>query len=753
MKRGVESALRTLRRQKWIVALIFAAVVGLTAFYSLGQPDVYQAASLLILEGEGTAPDSEAINFGFVSDPVRQSPTTQLLILEQAPEVAERAAERVVEVGRAEGAGARPPVLGLGDDPPPLPDLAERVRDRIDIVPQGPEAFVVAATSTDPGEAALLANAFAEAAVDYARSSGGGRVGQSREFLQERVAEAAQDLARAESALEGFMGREGAVGLDQEVSTAISNQSQLESRLSGALIDLQLQEASLEAKERELDRVRPALARRLASSVGREKAAAEEQLGRLEARLEDAYRANPELRAVPTGDPRARAIAPVRRQIEELRQRVADLSERYVAEGLAAGGNPDDPESGVGYAASLEREVAADRIAISGLRTQIAELRRQIRGNEGRLGRVPGQTVGLGQLERELAAAEQRYARLDGLLQEAVIAGESEIGSLRLLRAAEVPDAPVPPRTGRNLTLGGLLGLLLGLGAAVVRGKLDTRLRTPDEVRERGLQVLSTVPDMTPLLRRSFPGKGPRTEVDGREVNKNLVALTAPFSAAAEAYRHLYTRIQLGLPDRVVQTVLVTSAEAGAGKSTTALNLALTAARARRRTLIVDADMRRPSVRRYLGLGDTLALEDLIAAPGQAAASMDRAATGVEGLWAVTVREPVADPLEYLTSGRTQELVQAFRGTFDLVVFDTPPLLLASDAVLLSTLCDASVLVASAGQTDVEALDQVSTELSEAGARTLGVVLNRFDPTAPGYKHTYGYRQRHYSAYHQPAAE
>ena len=750
MKRGVESALRTVHRQWVVVALVFVAVLGATAFFTLRQPDLYQATSLLLLEGDEAG--GEAINFGFEPDPARRSSTAQLLVLEQSPEVAERAAERVVAAAEVLETGERPPVLGPEGAPLSLGDLARRVRARITVVPQGAEAFAVAATSGDPQEAALLANAFAGAAIEYARESGGGRVGQSREFLQEQVDEAGRDLARAESSLQSFMSREGAVGLDQEVSTAVSNQSQLQARLSDAQVDLQLRESSLAAKERELDRVRPALTRRMASSAGREKAAAEDRLGQLETRLEEVYRANPELRTVPAGDPRAQLVASLRRQIEQLQQRVADLSDQYVREGLAAGGNPDDPNSGVGYAASLEREMGADRIAISGLRTQIGELRRQMQGNSGRLGRVPGQSVGLAQFERRRATAEQRYTRLDGLLQEATIAGESEIGSLQLLRQAEVPAGPIPPNTGRNLALGGLLGLLLAFGAATVRSKMDSRLRTPEEVRERGLHVLSTVPDMGPLLRGLLPGSGSRVAVDGREVNRNLVALTAPLSAAAEAYRHLYTRIQFGLPDRVVHTVVVTSPEAGAGKTTTVLNLALTAARARRRTLVIDADMRQPSVGRYLGFEGGLALEDLVADPALAA-GFAGAETGVEGLFAVTVRDPVADPLEYLASNRMRDLVQSFRNTFDLVVIDTPPLLLASDAVLLSPLCDASLLVVSAGQTDAEALDQTAAELSDAGAQILGVVLNRFDPTAPGYKHTYGYRQLHYPAYHQRPLE
>ena len=752
MKRGVESALRTVYRQWVVVSLVFVTVLSLTAFFTLQQPALYQATSLLLLEGTADERGSEAVNFGFVPDPARRTSTAQLLVLEQSPEVAERAAKRVAEAAEAMETGKPFPVLGSGESPVTLDDLARRVRARIAIIPQGAEAFVVAATSGDPREAALLANAFAGAAIEYARESGGGRVGQSREFLQGKVGEAGRDLARAESSLQSFMSRQGAVGLDQEVSTAVSNKSQLQARLSSAQVDLQLREASLAAKARELDRVRPALARRMASSAGREKAAAEDRLGQLETRLEEAYRANPELRTIPVGDSRAQVVASLRLQIEQLQQRVADLSEQYVREGLAAGGNPDDPNSGVGYAASLERDMGADRIAISGLRTQIAELRRQMQGNTGRLGRVPGQSVGLAQLERKRASAEQRYARLDGLLQEAIIAGDSEIGSLRLLRQAEVPAAPIPPHTGRNLALGGLLGLLLAFGAATVRGTMDTRLRTPEEVRERGLHVLSMVPDMGPLLRGVLPGSGSQVSIEGRGVNRNLVALTAPLSAGAEAYRHLYTRIQFGRPDRVVHTILVTSPEASAGKTTTVLNLALTAARARRRTLVIDADMRQPSVGRYLGFTGGLALEDLMSDPA-AAADFARAETGVEGLFAVTVRDPVADPLEYLTSGPMRDLVQSFRDTFDLVIIDTPPLLLASDAVLLSPLCDASLLVVSAGQTDAEALDQAAAELADAGAQILGVVLNRFDPTAPGYKHTYGYRQLHYPAYHQQPVE
>jgi tyrosine-protein kinase Etk/Wzc len=255
---------------------------------------------------------------------------------------------------------------------------------------------------------------------------------------------------------------------------------------------------------------------------------------------------------------------------------------------------------------------------------------------------------------------------------------------------------------------------------------------------------------MQPFLHKAF-GQAEQVTVEGRSVRTNMITLLAPMAAISEAYRHLYTRLQLGIPDRVVETILITSPEAESGKSTTALNLALTVARTNRRTIVVDADMRRPVVHTYLGFEDGPVLQDVLRMDMQSeafASQLDKAFTGYDNLYAITVRTPVETPLELLVSPAMRTLIETLKQHFDMIIFDSPPLLLASDATLLAPLFDATVVVTAAGHTHAEALQQTQEELAEAGAHVMGVVLNKYDPATISSKHTYGYRQRHYANYY-----
>ena len=234
--------------------------------------------------------------------------------------------------------------------------------------------------------------------------------------------------------------------------------------------------------------------------------------------------------------------------------------------------------------------------------------------------------------------------------------------------------------------------------------------------------------------------------VEGHQVSPALVALTRPFSPAAEAFRHLHAALQ---GSAAPQVLLVTGPEVGCGKSLIAANLAVTAAQSGRRVLLVDADLRRPSVHAYLGLGAAPALGE-----GIEAENLIYWNTVVPGLFALTAKTPAKAPAELWGPDQAAQLLAGLRTAFDLVVIDAPPGLVAADAAFLAPHADAALLVAAADRTDADALEQVARELAGAGLAQIGTVLNRFDPDkSVAYRRTFGYRYAtRYAADRNPAA-
>jgi capsular exopolysaccharide synthesis family protein len=288
-----------------------------------------------------------------------------------------------------------------------------------------------------------------------------------------------------------------------------------------------------------------------------------------------------------------------------------------------------------------------------------------------------------------------------------------------------------------------MLGLVLGGGLVVLREQLDTRIHQPADLRDHGHPVIGAVPSMTGLIDDEFDGQETVT-IDGRPIRTTLAMIVSPMSAPAEAYRRIRTNLQFARPDDKLRTLAVSSADKGAGKTTTSANLGLALASAGERTVLVDADLRRPwlhelfGVDREPGLSTTL-YED--------APSLAPFATGIDHLSVVPAGAEVPNPSELLGSSRMKAFLDRLDDEFDYVIVDTPPALLFSDMLGLAPHCDGALLVARAGETDGHAFDHTAERLRDVGADLVGCVLNEFDASSilytdgSNYGYTYAYRR------------
>ena len=274
------------------------------------------------------------------------------------------------------------------------------------------------------------------------------------------------------------------------------------------------------------------------------------------------------------------------------------------------------------------------------------------------------------------------------------------------LAAALVPTDPSSPRVLRNLALGTLLGLLLGLGAALLRNVLDTKVRSELDVRSA---------TESPLL--GVIGQ------DDKVPAHPIILRDEPLSAAAEAIRRLRTNLKftdLGVRPR---SIVITSAIPGEGKSTTALNLAVALADAGSRVILVDADLRRPSVATCMGMEGRVGLTTVLI--GQARVE------DVVQHWQDTTLDVLPsgrippNPSELLGSAAMERLLAELTSTYDVVLLDSPPLLPVTDAAVLSNFAGGTVLVVGADRVHRPQLQQAIVSLETAGAHLYGVVVNK----------------------------
>ncbi|GAA2511534.1 polysaccharide biosynthesis tyrosine autokinase [Pilimelia columellifera] len=279
---------------------------------------------------------------------------------------------------------------------------------------------------------------------------------------------------------------------------------------------------------------------------------------------------------------------------------------------------------------------------------------------------------------------------------------------------------PVSPRPVRNLLLAGLFGLLAGAGLSILREVLDTTVKTTESLTaSAGAPVLAVVPVDSGL----------------KDAPHRLVT-TMAHSPRAEALRQLRTNLQFVDVDHPIRTVVVTSAVAGEGKSSTACNLATLFAEAGRRVLLVDADLRRPKVAEYLGIEGAVGLTTILA--GQAAIE-DVAQPWGSGMWVLPSGFQPPNPSELLGSEHMADLLEHFRSQYDIVIVDCPPLLPVTDGAIVAARADGALLVTRARKTTQAEVAAAAAALGSVDARLLGCVFNMVKPADGGPYSYYGY--------------
>jgi succinoglycan biosynthesis transport protein ExoP len=345
-------------------------------------------------------------------------------------------------------------------------------------------------------------------------------------------------------------------------------------------------------------------------------------------------------------------------------------------------------------------------------------------------------------LKREAEANKSLYDSLQTKLKEAQISSGLKSSNIRIVDPAMVPSTPSRPAKTRNIALAFLVGLVGGIGLALLREYLDNTVKTPDDVetlaRLPSLAVVPAFGEGAAAAKRTGYLKGPAS--NGHEKRIELVAQHLPKSQMSEAFRALRTALLLSQPDHPPQVILVTSALPREGKTTAAANLAVTLAQLGDKTVLVDADLRKPGVGRLLNLGT-----------GKYA-GLSSYLAGVSSLDLVTVPHPAIpnlaaiptgplppNPADLLSSHKLSEAIAELRKKFKFIVIDSPPIMAATDAVVLSVQTDGVLLVVRSGETPKEAFTRTRDLLASVKCHLLGVVLNAVDSGAPDYYYSYRY--------------
>lgn len=718
---------RVLRKRRWTVLTLVLVVASVVAVGTLKQRPVYQARALVEIEKENPNVLSlkELFELDTVSDTYLE---TQYRVL-GSDELARRVIRALDLEAREEfypqarpAAAEAPAGVALAPAAAVDAGVAEttlrRFRGRLRITPVKRSRLVeILFESEDPELAARAANTLADEYRQQHLEQRWEAAERATEWLGQQLEGMKVRLERAEEELQGYAREQGLQFLATE---------------SGDPEDL-LQER-LRAIEQEVERatasrIEAESLHRAVEAVGPEALpptdSREEQ--ELAVRLAELRRERAELETTFTpGYPRhAQVDSQVRQMEAELTAARARAAARVASQ----------------YQAALGRERLLER-ALEDARRQAAA--------------VAERSVQYRILKREVETNRQLYDALLERLKEAGVSGAIRASHIRLVDQAVPPRRPARPVLALNLALGVLLGLGLGVGAAFLAEHLDNSVKSPEDVeRFLRLPALAFIPAAASLANgrgrpygRMPAGKPLPLALGPAGVSRGAGWMRidrAPIehTALAEAFRSLRTSVLLSAADRPPRTLLVSSAHPGEGKTTVSTNLAIALAQLGQRVLLVDGDMRRPSVDRALGVTDTGAGLAGYLAGGADWRSLVRPAPGCAGLDILAAGPAPPNPAELLSGERMRQLAAGAAAEYNFVVVDSPPLVNVSDSRILATLVEALLLVVKSGETPREVVRRARALAEDVGANIIGVVLNHLDlRAASGYGsgyYAYGY--------------
>lgn len=371
----------------------------------------------------------------------------------------------------------------------------------------------------------------------------------------------------------------------------------------------------------------------------------------------------------------------------------------------------------------------------------LAVINRQEAGLSGLFERAKKQALDLNLLEIEynrLRRSKDNTEKLYSLVlersKESDLARMLRVNNLRIIDRPLLPGAPIRPRTPITIALGIFAGIVLGIGVAITRGVLDRSLKTPEDIDvELGMAFLGLLPETEKNVKMPAPSAKKRRN-RGLQPAPELVLHSDPTSGIAEAARTIRTNLIFMAPDHPYKTLLVTSAGPSEGKTTVASCIAIAMAQAGQRVVLIDCDLRRPRIHRIFDVGSDEGVTTALLEESEGDAVRP---TEIPNLSVIAAGPIPPNPAELLHSERFRRFLGRISGRFDRVIIDSPPLVAVTDATILSTLVDGTVLVIRAFSTNKDLARHALRLLVDVGAKLAGAVLNAVNLSRHEYKYSY----------------
>jgi succinoglycan biosynthesis transport protein ExoP len=696
---------RVLQKRRWLVAVSLGVVLLLVTVVSLLLPKRYDASARILLDLEGT----DDLGLEQVVMPIGLDLNTKLetqIRIVQSDTIANSVMKQIGLQHDRDFAGNYVVPAGQDFDSLDLETHAKLSKSfhkalNVQLIPKT-QIVEVHFRSKDPRLAAQVTNAIANTYIEHNFQTKYKATLQTSDWLTKQLDDLKKHAESSQESLTTYQKKTGILGTDETHNIILDKLEELNKELSAAQGDRIVKEAKYRIAMTE----NPELIANIAP---------ESVLGAL-------YKQRAEIRSE-----YAQLATKYGSSYPRLMQLQSELNE------LDSGIAEEIKKVGETVHADYQASLKAERM-----------LQDTFDKQKGEAYKLNEDAIQYAILRRDVESSRDLYEGLLKKLKEAGILAGLKSSNINIVDQASIPVEPVEPNIPLNMALGLMGGLLSGVALAFIVENVDNSIRTPQDI-----ETYCSLPSLGVIPSVALNGKNGHKLIAPTRQKQLILPVTMEQrnSGSAEAFRALRTSLLLSSPGAPPQVILVTSAMMQEGKSFTALNLAVVLAQTGQKVLLVDSDMRRPAIHKYLGLPMNQGLSACLAGT-ETSDQVTIAVDEIPGLHVIPAGHMPPYPSEMLASDAMPQLLRGWRGEYRYIVIDTPPVLAVTDAVVCARAADVVVLIARSEKTGRQSLIRTRDILRKVRANIAGVVVNDLSFNSVEYRQYYGHYGSEYSSYY-----
>ncbi len=613
--------------------------------------------------------------------------------------------------------------------------FASRIQNTIEVENQrNTDILKITFTSPFPEESALLANTITRMYLQQDKQWSSDQVYNLLGFLREQVIVKETELAKAEELVRDYMEKEQIFDLTGNAEQLLEQLVAAEAQLYNTIAEMNIAQEQIRYLREQLSKEEESLADQLLNSINARVFALRQEIGSKEADL---------VRNSGMYGESHEAVLNIREEINALKESLDEQTQNLIARGVAV----SDP---IEYRQELITELLTAEAMLAGQTARSEEYHKLVDRYNLQLNQLPSKQLQFARLERDRSVLAETYTFMRQKLEETKITVASESGKVQIVDTAIVPTGRSKPNHKMNLLIGLILGLGGGVGLILLRDALDNTVKSLDWIERLGNTVLGVIPvvggEVYEKKRKKMKGVLEGNQSSASRMRRRMITREDPKSPVSEAYRSLRTNIIYTQADKPIKSILVSSPGAGEGKTTTVTNLAITFANMGKRTLLIDADLRRPVQHSIWKIKKDPGLTHYLSGAVNDFNSLVHS-TDIENLSIVPAGISPPNPSELLGSERMTELIANLEKEWDYILFDSPPIAAVTDASMISREIDTMVVVVKAGETHKEAYRRAVHTLKSINVPLAGIVMNGISRQT-SYDTYYYYYYQYYTHYY-----